>query len=63
MNRLWRLMCQKMRKHLCNETGASVIEVAVIIVVMVIVALIFKDQLVTILTAIMDKVTAEISGL
>lgn len=50
----------KIRVFLGDESGASVIEVAVIIVILVLVALVFKDQLEDVLTVVMDKVKATI---
>lgn len=54
---------ENIQYYMEDETGASVIEVAVIIVILVIVALVFKDQLVGVLTAVMDKVTEKITAI
>lgn len=54
---------ENIQYYMEDETGASVIEVAVIIVILVIVALVFKDQLVAVLTTVMDKVTEKITAI
>lgn len=58
-----RFIIEKIKGFIGDETGASVIEVAVIIVVLVIVALVFKEQLEAILVTVMGKVSEKISGM
>lgn len=59
----WMIWGEKLKESWEDETGASVIEVAVIIIILVGIAIIFKGNLQDFLEEIIGKMNASISDL
>lgn len=54
---------QKIRNILKDQSGMSVIELLLILVVIIALVLIFKNQLTTLVNTIFDKITSESAGI
>ncbi|HIW21467.1 MAG TPA: hypothetical protein H9887_05545 [Candidatus Dorea intestinavium] len=62
---MWRIewLINKIKNSLCNEEGIGVVEVILILVVLIGLVLIFKNQLRALVETIFDKITSESSGI
>ena len=55
MMKLW----ERIRQNLVNEDGITTVEVILIMVVLIAVVLIFKEQILNLVENIMDKITKQ----
>lgn len=53
----------RLEEALCNEEGIGVVEVILILVVLISLVLIFKEQLTTIVETIFSKISSESAGI
>lgn len=51
----------KIRNSVCNEEGITTVEVILLLVVLIAVVLIFKEQIMDLVETIMEKITKEAS--
>lgn len=58
---MWRFM--RIRNALKNNKGIGVVEVILILVVLIALVVIFKDQLTTLVETIFNKITSESNGI
>ncbi|MFV0362099.1 MAG: Flp1 family type IVb pilin [Suipraeoptans sp.] len=66
---MWRLyqigniIKQRLNKAMRNNDGIGVVEVILILVVLIALVLIFKNQLISLVETIFNKITSESSGI
>jgi hypothetical protein len=51
----------QVKQAICNEQGSGVVELAVIIVILIALALLFKTQIIGVLETIISRITDDIS--
>ena len=49
----------KIRNSMCNEEGITTVEVILLLVVLIAVVLVFKEQILELVETIMDKITKQ----
>jgi len=51
------------KRYIHNEEGSGVVEIAIIIVILVVLAMFFQEQITGVLTTIIDKITSKVNGI
>ena len=54
-----RKLLWKIRNSVCNEEGITTVEVILLLVVLIAVVLVFKEQILELVETIMDKITKQ----
>jgi Flp pilus assembly pilin Flp len=54
-----RKLLWKIRNSVCNEEGITTVEVILLLVVLIAVVLVFKEQILDLVETIMDKITKQ----
>ncbi len=54
-----RKLLWKIRNSVCNENGITTVEVILLLVVLIAVVLVFKEQILDLVETIMDKITKQ----
>ncbi len=54
-----RRLLWKIRNSVCNEEGITTVEVILLLVVLIAVVLVFKEQILELVETIMDKITKQ----
>lgn len=58
----WHYLLRNIKKSLKNEQGIGVVEVILILVVLIGLVVIFRDQLTSLVTTIFEKITSNATG-
>ena len=54
-----RILLWKIKNSVCNEDGITTVEVILLLVVLIAVVLVFKEQILEVVETIMDKITKQ----
>ena len=54
-----RKLLWKIRNSVCNEEGITTVEIILLLVVLIAVVLVFKEQILDLVETIMDKITKQ----
>ena len=54
-----RILLWKIKNSVCNEEGITTVEVILLLVVLIAVVLVFKEQILDLVETIMDKITKQ----
>lgn len=54
-----RILLWKIKNSICNEDGITTVEVILLLVVLIAVVLVFKEQILDLVETIMDKITKQ----
>ncbi|MDA3847183.1 MAG: Flp1 family type IVb pilin [Vallitaleaceae bacterium] len=53
----------RVKQYINNEKGSGVVEIAIIIVILIVLALLFQTEITAALHTIIDKITTQIEGI
>lgn len=53
------ILLWKIKNNVCNEDGITTVEVILLLVVLIAVVLVFKEQILELVETIMDKITKQ----